>query len=91
MELTKCGRETMHLTIRIYKFRLSRSGLRCSPHARGLAQKKAQKLYFLYHSDAFASDSARSQTSLKPCVPKLSLIHSNLPEAGTPGRRENSS
>ena len=43
--------------------------------ARGLAQKKAQKIYSLYHCDGFSSDSACAQPSLKQRVPKLSLSH----------------
>ena len=53
--------------------------------ARGLAQKKAQKIYSLYHCDGFSSDSACAQSSLKQGVPKLSLTHWNLPEAGPLG------
>ena len=37
--------------------------------ARGLAQKKAQKIYSLYHCDGFSSDSACAQPSLKQRVP----------------------
>ena len=43
--------------------------------ARGLAQKKAQKIYSLYHCDRLSSDSACAQSSLKQQVPKLSLSH----------------
>ena len=43
--------------------------------ARGLAQQKAQKIYFLYHCDGFSSDSGCAQPSLKQRVPKLSLSH----------------
>ena len=43
--------------------------------ARGLAQKKAQKIYSFYHCDVFSSDSACAQPSLKQGVPKLSLSH----------------
>ena len=43
--------------------------------ARGLAQKKGQKIYSLYHCDGFSSDSACAQLSLKQRVPKLSLSH----------------
>ena len=53
--------------------------------ARGLAQKKAQKIYSLCHCDRFLSDSACAQPSLKQRVPKLSLSHGSLPEACRPG------
>ena len=43
--------------------------------ARGLAQKKAQKIYFLYHCDGFSSDSTCAHPSLKQRVPKLLLSH----------------
>ena len=41
--------------------------------ARGLAQKKAQKIYSLYHCEGFSSESGCAQRSVKQRVPKLSL------------------